>query len=242
MDWPAVSRGNTNSRQEALMVSIWVSLLITLAAVNPTAARRPAARSGGAVTAGAASLPWVMADDERAKLRTTTGSGNPSRVRAESTSPAGYSESIDGKTHPELFMPYELYDYLLLGLSADDRRAKSAHDQFDPQFEAMGYEPATFWNTVRNTAGPYLQIRLNSRRTVMAFTTEAGKHSWVPTSREACLERVLALQRARKSFEPQEFDRLLYIVVARKMVMSGSGTTDQPEHYEQLRFMARGCK
>src|SRR5207253_7979796 len=134
---------------------------------------------------------WQMADDDRISRRTYAGR----RAHAESTTMPGqgYKEGVDGRVSPELFMPYELFDHLLLALSSDAGLAKHAHILFDPKVHAFGYDENRFWNAVRSAALPYLNARVehekhHQRSTI--FQLPDGRNSFIMINRDDCAARI----------------------------------------------------
>jgi hypothetical protein len=200
---------------------------IPVLAATPTSTA-PSAQQGGVVSVAAAK-GWEMTDEDRIARRVL------GRV--------GYRESIDGRTHPELFMPYELFDHLLLALSSDGARARRYHGLFDPRVRAFGYDDTRFWTILRSAAIPYLRAReehekRHERHTV--FRLPGGGTSMVAIHRDDCAARIEALQKARRALGGVEFDRFLYSMVAATDQHSEGGSA--ADRAQQLRYMARGCK
>ncbi len=199
-----------------------------------------ATQQGGVVNGGVAKS-WQVADEDRITRRAHAGG----RARAESASATthGYKEGIDGRVSPELFMPYELFDHLLLALISDANLAKRAHTLFDHKVRAFGYDENRFWNALRSAALPYLSSReghekRHQRSTI--FQLPDGRNSFVTINRDDCKARIQALQNARQQLGGGEFDRFLYSMIAPDFQYSEGGSA--PDRAAQLRYMARGCK
>jgi hypothetical protein len=175
----------------------------------------------------------------RASMRPAEGSR-----AAKSATTDGYSEMVDGKTRPELLLPYELFDSLLEGLSEKETHRAKARQVLDPQLRAFGFHPVVFWSTLATVAGRYLKTRaenwrLHQQSTI--FTTAAGIKTWLPINQADCALRIAALNEARQKFGgTEEFDHFLYTAVAPNVMHTTSGSGS--DRAAQLRYMARGCK
>ncbi|HXA17022.1 MAG TPA: hypothetical protein VN380_08525 [Thermoanaerobaculia bacterium] len=227
-----------------LLLGSFVSLGLGQSSGAPpraTSSDRPqGARAAGVVTAGTAA-GWTMSDDDRIARRTR--SVQTSSRALGSTTISGYSESIDGLQSPELFLPHEVFDHLLWGLSNDKKRATEVRDKFDSKIIVFGYDKNKFWRTLAASAQPYLttqrsHIARHNNSTV--FQTPDGKRTFVPINRDVCAARIVALEEARRRLGSKDFDRFLYTVVAPEMSHSESGNA--PDRAGQLRYMAGGCK
>jgi hypothetical protein len=198
--------------------------------------RKPA----GSVSVGT-SRPWLYSDDERITRRFPAPAADP-HTRALSNV-AGYSEAVDGRQHPELFLPYELFDALLGGLDVEQKSGHHVRALVDGKLTRFGYDPTAFWSTIRRVSAPYLTAKQESRgkhRGSMMITAANGSKILVPISQEACSARAIALVAARRELGGQDFDRFLYSAVAPDLNVASNGSSSgRPE---QLRFMAKGCK
>jgi len=202
---------------------------------NPSS-RKP----GGTVIVGT-TPGWEMTDEERITRRIASSEAS-ARVRPLAAG-AGYTEGIDGHQTPELFLPYELFDFLLWGLSADTKRHEYAHRLLDPKIRTFGHNPDEFWATIGSVAEPYIsarEIHRQRRQNSTIFTTSTGKKVFIPIDREVCAARLSALQQARRSLGGKDFDRFLYSAVAPEFKTSEGGNTS--DRGEQLRYMAGGCQ
>jgi hypothetical protein len=186
---------------------------------------------------------WHMSDEDRIVARTSIKLAAGSRA-AQSAATGGFSEMIDGKTRPELLLPYELFDSLLEGLSEKETHRANARRFLDPQLRAFGFNPEVFWSTLTTVADRYLKTRAENwrlHRQATFFTTEAGVKTWVPINQADCALRIAALNEARVKFGGAEaFDHFLYAAVAPDVAHSTSGTGS--DRAAQLRYMAGGCK
>jgi len=207
-----------------------------LAPIHPDASRHV----GGTVIVGSVA-GWQLSESERIARRTAGPSGSRS---VDSVPKAGYSEKIDGLEHPELFLPYELFDFLLYGVSSDASRQAEVRARLTPRIRVFGYDPDQFWMRLDAAARPYALLRERERSRAhhrsTLFTTPSGKTTLVPISKEACAARIDALREATALLGGKDFERFLYVVVAPDSGTSSTG--NNPERGEQLRYMAGGCK
>jgi hypothetical protein len=192
---------------------------------------------------------WEMSDEERvaARLSPTTGGTVRAQSAGAHSAPAngiGHRESVDGRHHPELFLPYELFDILVGGLSDDVTTRSNVRRTADPGIKQLGYDLTGFWSALRTASAEYVQLKERQpevRRTkFLHFTSSSGKSVTVLQDPARCAARIAALNRARRTFGASSFDRLLYTVVAPETKHSSIGT--EPNRGEQLLFFARGCK
>jgi len=185
---------------------------------------------------------WALADAQRIATRV-----RPQSLHAAAAEPvpAGvYSEHVDGRRHPELFLRFELFDRLLGAFSADQKRSTNAHRLYDRRLAAFGYESVNqFWAALDWAAQPYLStVRTPVHAPRAAFTSRSGKKMVLPVALEQCRARAVALERARTLFGSADFDRVLYTVVAPQADHSFSATVNAAERAEQLEYMAGGCR
>lgn len=212
------------------------ALLIAMAALaQPAQPPLTPHKSKGVVGVGSVST-WRMSDMQRISLR----------VAAEKRGPGDqptYSESIDGRDHPELFLPMELFDHLLYGLSPDSRRAREAHALWDSKVALFGYDVTQFWSSLQSVSQPYVDLSTEKRRgRASAFVLKGtdGKQTLIQINRDVCAARIAALQRARSVFGADDFDRFLYTIVAPDVSIATSGPGENRR--VELQFTAGGCK
>lgn len=184
-----------------------------------------------------------MSDEERIVARTSIEPAAGSRT-AKSAPTDGFSEMVDGKTRPELLLPYELFDSLLEGLSEKETHRVKARRILDPQIRAFGFHPDAFWSTLSTLADRYLKTRAENwrlHRQSTVFTTPAGIKTWLPINQADCALRIAALAEAREKFGGTEaFDHFLYAAVAPNVMHTTGGS--ESDRAAQLRYMAGGCK
>lgn len=139
---------------------------------------------------------------------------------------------IDGQANPELFLPHELFDALLVPLTAPEPVSGNVRAEFAEGIAAMGMDEAEFWKRLATLAEPYIAAR-------KAKEDSSTKSS--PQSAEAllCAARHRALASARRHWGETTFDRLLYTVVAPEMQHAEASDVDQREI---LKGRERGCQ
>ena len=200
-------------------------------------------KSGGIVAVGTGPS-WEVSDEQRIAGRSGS-SKDPvgGRIKAAAAPGGGYSESIEGRDHPELLFPYELFDKLLSALSSDPHRAANAHSLYDHKLAAAGYNQDAFWATLRSVAQPYVTLREKRAKAgphATVTTLPDGQRIFVPVAQDVCSARIATLDEARRALGGKTFDRFLYTAVAPEIGISSGGS--EANRAEQLRFIARGCK
>lgn len=134
---------------------------------SPAASQRR--QIGGAVTRGENGVPpWRLSDDERMERRAKSFIAG-SRAGALSAG-SRYVDHVNGRDTPELFLPFELFDYLVDGLDAHLARGANARKAFDAGIASLGYDTESFWGTLGAASGPYRQSIL--------VANPAGKYVW----------------------------------------------------------------
>jgi hypothetical protein len=182
--------------------------------------------------------PWEWTIDERLvnrfdpqKIREREqayGAAHPQLQsrRAEPLSANEIRYRIDGHRNPELFLPHELFDYLLHGFNTDPALQLKTRAAYASCLTRAGFDPEQFWPALESISTPYLALRdrkINSR-------SEAA---------EQCHARFVALNAARRVFGSDRFDRMLYTAVAPDSQFSEGTTFRDPAR--RLRREAAGC-
>jgi hypothetical protein len=199
------------------------------------------ASRGGTVSLGAHA--WDLSDAERIERRAAANESGNHGKRVESAG-VRFAERLEGAEHPELLLPYELFDHLLNAVGTDDRLRDNAHTLYDPKLKLLGYDVAGFWSRLSSLAHSYVDARSarHGHLGSTSFTTTSGKRFFVPISRDLCVARVATLQDARRAFGAKQFDRLLYTVVAPGISETTTGNMTMEDRAEQLRYMTGGCQ
>ena len=143
---------------------------------------------------------------------------------------------VDGHRNPELFLPHELYDMLLSGLTPDESLRLKQRAFYQPFLRKLGYDDAAFWNALASINGEYLLVRFGD--TQSHFSSTANMQA---ATDARCRVRFNALEAARRLFGRAAFDRLLYTVVA-PTAMKSTTTTSSGHFADDLRRAEQGCR
>lgn len=157
-------------------------------------------------------------------------------MRFAARAPNGEARMIvDGATHPELLMPWEMFDALF---PVDDTRRPEVHARLRADIERLGWNPDAFWSRAEPIARPYLNLL---RDMLAADRRRLDRSGGDDEQRElaACALRAATIDRLRRELGPN-FDRLLYEAIAPTMTISGGTAT--PEAAQHAMFVARGCR
>ena len=155
--------------------------------------------------------------------------GSPDRVHDLAKIGPGhqFENRIDGRRNPELFLPHELFDSLLGGLSQNSATRQSQRKFYSKSLRSLGYDEQSFWPNLESVSTGYLAVKEGECRGQQCSDTR-------------CAARFDALQAARDLFGREEFDRLLYVMVAPRM-NSALATLDR-NYRENLRRQEMGCR
>ena len=137
--------------------------------------------------------------------------------------PANFAHVIDGRRNPELFLPHELFDALMTGLTGDGTLRGKQRAYYGRAIRAFGYDDAEFWAQLESVSALYLAVRSSGRADAV------------------CGARHDALQAARELFGRERFDEFLYVVIAPSSQKS-EAATDAGHLAEELRRAVRGCR
>ena len=151
-------------------------------------------------------------------------------------------DDFNGRAHPELFLPVEVFEQLLrLTFINDTPATQELRDAWMPQVTGHGL-PADFWDRLETISAAYVA---ETRAVTELLRTEhqlldakrrpdllAARHDSV------CRTRADALERARREFGRERFDRFLYEVIAVNMF---STYFDTPANPAALRRVEEGC-
>jgi hypothetical protein len=197
--------------------------------------------------------PWTFTSEERIALRVDPERAKEriresGRVRAAgapvSKTETSWVDKFEGKNHPELFLPYEVFDQLIgLAFSGTPRDCQIAREGFMPEVKRRGL-PADFWQRLQSITTIYVADLRTERDLLSAVRQQTGtrlqraeqalelKHG------DVCRSRADALAAARHEFGPQLFDRFMYQVMAVNMFFAADRMLDP----EVLRNAERGCR
>ncbi len=142
-------------------------------------------------------------------------------------SPGETRYGIDGARNPELFLPHELFQFLLQAFNGDPEQQAKQMRYFAPRLIKAGFDPQTFWPALQSVSSEYLALR------------EIASHSSAESA-EKCRARFAALDAARGMFGAERFDRMLYTAVAPGTALGAGSLSRDPA--QQLRWEADGCR
>ncbi|HEX7829619.1 MAG TPA: hypothetical protein VF787_08185 [Thermoanaerobaculia bacterium] len=191
--------------------------------------------------------PWQWSVEERLALRTNPEAAK-ARVSARgrvATTKAGDKvvDAFTGQTHPELFLPHEVFDELMqLAFLSKPRTGDAFRKYMMPEVLGHGL-PADFWERLRNISVIYM-ADVHS-----AYDRPSGKGARSPQTDSArqdfnrrynvlCRSRIEALTKARQEFGEERFNRFLYEVIAANMF----STSFSPTEPSALRQAEEGCR
>lgn len=201
------------------------------------------------VSAGASAAPknerraWEWTVEERIALRTDPAAASERvnasrkglRVGTNQANAQNVRDRFSGATHPELFLPTEVFDELMkLAFLLKPR----VNDAFRQEMAAIVAEyglPKDFWERLRNLSAIYIADanRAHEFPRRDEFDREFNRNYAL-----LCRSRVDALAKARQEFGAERFDRFLYGAIARNMFNTSFG----PEDAGALRQMEAGCR
>lgn len=252
----------TKERRRSLLITI-----ILVAGASIGWAQQPPAKADEPRRIGAA-LPWLWSDADRALARLDSDAAaerlKASRVDAEqrdtllnssiasknsrATTDDRWVDVIDGRRHPELFFPTQLFEQVVvLGFVVED----PWRDVWAEGVKAAGL-PSDFWPRLHEISAEYIEdlqrhrtaalmsrptARRGSARVVDAVDT--SRHVEVASSLRPllCRERFEALTKARAAFGPA-LDRFMYERVAPERF----DYIDDRHDVVVLQSEARGCR
>lgn len=212
--------------------------VLFLAAVGLPALQPPAAGNGNP--------PHEWKDQNRIarRLDLVENQRRTERAIAEGRlqrAPASGAVYIDGAANPEILMPFEVFQRLLMAgfLGSDDAR-HTARASLEPGRVAAGLPP-DFWPQLESAAGPLIRSLVGQQR--VAEEIRSGKSTLRSSDLKAmqandCRDRAHGLSAARRAFGTSRFDRFLYESVAPQMgLVSDFDANDG----ERLLWIEEGC-
>jgi len=215
-----------------------------------------------AVQRSAPKPPWQWTDDERLAVRfdpasmaerrspavlAQYGFKPPAIPRAVSESSKGAAGPITfvilGERNPELFMPFELFDFMMdTAFHADAQERVSWRKMFAERAGAP--LPPDFWNRLEKAARPYIELQraLADKNREWTAAPEAQRGAITPSlvdlKNRVCAARAAALAAARKEFGTTALYRILYERAAPGLHQWSA----DPMPAEKLRSIEGGCK
>lgn len=206
------------------------------------------------VLAQSAKKPWTLTVEERIALRTNAELArervrrdSDRRVQTFSTPSSERSpivDAFDGKTHPELFLPYEVFRTLIgLAFVGSPRTGSVVRDGHMPDVRRHGL-PADFWERLQSVSAVYVADDWALTDIAAAVRQQRGparqraEEALALKQTDLCRSRADALAAARLEFGRERFDRFLYEVFAVNMFSSADRLPDA----DLLRQAEEGCR
>lgn len=207
-----------------------------------------------AAHASSAKAVWEWTVEERISARTDAQAARErvrrrGRATVDATSArdpelAATVDSFDGKTHPELFLPHEVFRTLISHAFLGAPRAEELFRRgLTPRVQRHGL-PSDFWPRLESIASAYIasasaEIELGAElRAQRGAARDRFRRELTAKQLEVCGHRAAALEAARRDFGAERFDRFLYEAIAVNMFHVADSVPDA----EVLRQHARGCK
>jgi hypothetical protein len=198
--------------------------------------------------------PWKLTLDERIALRTKAELARErvrDRTRTQASSAASapsdarqLADSFDGKTHPELFLPHEVFRKLVkLAFQASPRTCQVFRDGLTPEVRRHGL-PDDFWNRLEALSAAHVADVWMAADLAATVGSDSGPareraaNALALKRIEVCRSRADALAAARSTFGQDRFDRFMYEAIAVNM-FHASGSLPDPQ---QLHDAERGCR
>lgn len=184
--------------------------------------------------------PWLWTAGERVSERFSQKSKNARMsVALERTRKAPPDTwPIDGRTHPELFFPWELTDSFLRELDMSPSHRERRRSSYRKHIDAAGWDYETFWREVDVSAVDYVIARRNFRQLRERIRQSPDPRQERQVSADLCAARHSVMTTMRTRFGAIAFDRFLYTALAPQM---GSWTSDQRDAATLIRT-ENGCK
>jgi hypothetical protein len=143
------------------------------------------------------------------------------------------SYTIDGRRHPDLLLPHELFDGLLTGFVPNETRQARQRKNFAPAIVSAGFDERLFWAQLYSVASAYVSYKY----------AETGRSMDSAANRDrdhACRLAFDALTAARQLFGQERFDRLLYQGIAPLTQVASATNAIDPA--ADLQRVAAGCR
>lgn len=171
---------------------------------------------------------------------------NPASTAAvEGKRRAPVVDNFNGKTHPELFLPHQVFDQLVkLAFTGDARASEIVQSGFASRVREHGL-PNDFWERLRVISAVYVADENALTDALARVRRESGarrqraEQTLAITRDQVCRSRADALAEARRVFGRERFDRFLYEAVAPGMFSTAFKTLPKAE---LLRKTEEGCR
>jgi hypothetical protein len=178
------------------------------------------------------------------RLRQYRDQGSSSRKVSVASQMPDEFDFISGREHPELMLPWEIFDCMMATAYADDQNARAVFREVrNSHLVAIGLPP-DFWSKLEAVSYPYLsdsrQLRdLHKGRVMDAAVQNRIRIESVALENLKCRDRAEAIAASRQAFG-EKFDRFLYESVAPSMFIAVG--SQGPIAAARLREIERGCR
>jgi hypothetical protein len=192
--------------------------------------------------------PWRWTDEERLAARFDPESIRERREeyqkqqRARNSNARAVSQTvniIDGTRNPELLLPWELFQTLVLRALSDDSPAREPNRHRYAQLAPWIAGAPDFWSRLETAALPFTDAIERSRESGR-IERESGIPPAPEEASDFCRSRLVALEAAREAFGRERFDEFLYTTLAPGRVTFTDGH-DAPTP-SRLLWIGRGCR
>lgn len=203
-----------------------------------------------AVYAQSPKRPWSLSLEERIALRTNRAlagerARGEGRVRANVREGAPpLADSFDGRTHPELFLPHQVFRSLMdMAFLGGAKRGEWIREAMRAEVQEHGLPP-DFWERLRVVSAIHISdaTAVNdiaaSLRQLHGRARRQAEYELALKQADTCRTAADALAAARREFGAEHFDRFLYDAIAIHMFHAA----DQLPEAEDLRKIERGCR
>lgn len=176
-------------------------------------------------------MSWTLTREERLAIR-FNAANIADRARAHAARLLNRDAKaplfvIDGRTHPELFLPYELFTFFISTvIDPNETLQSTGRLAYAPALASFEWDAKLFWSRVDASTTEYIQLTRESKGPVRSMDV----------SRQICRRRFEALHAMRRDYE--DLDRFLYVAVAPRYSLA----TDDPGTADWMRWVEEGCQ
>ena len=142
---------------------------------------------------------------------------------------------INGVTHPELFMPWELFERFLNMTASTSAHRDRIRSRYAATITGLGWQENAFWTAVDEISIPYMTVRGK----ILEAGADNGFRRRTDFAQELCASRAAALEAARERLGGESFERFLYLAIAPNLVVFSD---EQPMKASDLRSIEKGCR
>ncbi|HUF17178.1 MAG TPA: hypothetical protein VMS12_03945 [Thermoanaerobaculia bacterium] len=157
----------------------------------------------------------------------SSSSGAEAAKGTDAPATSGHALTIDGKRHPEIFLPHELFDVLMRGFMPDRELRERQLKSFRAGIVSFGFDESDFWSQLYLVANQYVDYKYR----IITSRSESD---------EKCRAAFAALNGARLLFGQDRFDQFLYEVIAPGTWSSSATNAIDPS--ADVRRVAEGCR